>query len=356
MREALTFDDVLLVPKYSDVLPSQVDISTEIAGLNLKIPILSAAMDTVTEWKMAMEMARLGGLGVIHKNMTPEEQAEQILRVKREGFKVAGALGTSPDTLERAEKIVRAGVDLLVVDTAHGHSKRVIDTVKELKRSFPDVPVMAGNVATGEGARDLISAGADVVKVGVGPGSICTTRLVAGVGVPQMTAIFDAVVECKKHGVPIVADGGIRYPGDVVKALAAGASAVMIGSLLAGTDESPGKLIVKDGVKYKYYRGMGSVPAMKKGSADRYFKSGSGKMVPEGVEALVPYRGSLRSVLDWIVVGIRSGFGYIGARNIEELWEKAEFVRITHAGYAESQVHDVMSLSDIRGVEHGADS
>ena len=471
LKEALTFDDVLLVPDYSEVLPHEVDVSTYITPkIKLNIPIVSAAMDTVTEARLAIALAREGGIGIIHRNMTIEEQAKEVEKVKKsesgmildpvtvnpeatvrealsimERFKISGvpvvdkegklvgiltnrdlrflkptdydkpvslfmtkenlitaeegvtleeataifqkykieklpivdregrikglitikdivkrmqypnackdeigrlrvgaAVGTGEEALERVSALVEAGVDLIVIDTAHGHSKRVIETLEKIKASFPDLQVVAGNVATAEGTRALIEAGADAVKVGVGPGSICTTRVVAGVGVPQLTAIMEAFSVAKDYGIPIIADGGIRYSGDIVKALAAGASAVMLGNLLAGTEEAPGETIYYQGRAYKVYRGMGSLGAMmSRLSSDRYGQDKMEKFVPEGIEGRVPYKGKLRDVVFQLVGGLRAGMGYTGARNIKELQEKAKFVRITWAGYRESHVHDV---------------
>ena len=468
----LTFDDVLLLPQYSEVLPHEVDISTYITKkIKLNIPILSAAMDTVTDYRLAKAIAREGGIGIIHRNMSIEEQAEQVSRVKRSEmgmilepvtvspettvrealdlmaqYKISGlpvvdsegkvvgiitnrdiryvevtnydkpvklfmtprerlitaapgitleeakeifrkhkveklpivdaegklrglitikdlekrekypnaakdefgrllvgaAVGTAPETLDRVAALVDAGVDLIVVDTAHGHSKRVLDTVKEIKKHFPELQVMAGNIATKEGTQALIDAGADAIKVGVGPGSICTTRVVAGVGVPQITAIMWAAEVAREYGVPVIADGGIRFSGDIVKALAAGANAVMLGNLLAGTEEAPGEVVYYQGRAYKVYRGMGSLGAMmSRRSADRYGQEKLEKFVPEGIEGRVPYKGKLSDVIYQLVGGLRSGMGYIGASNIKELQERAKFVRITWAGFKESHAHDV---------------
>ncbi len=471
LKEALTFDDVLLVPNYSEVLPHEVDVSTNITkGIKLNIPIVSAAMDTVTDARLAIALAREGGLGVIHRNMPIDQQAREVEKVKksesgmilnpvtvnpeasvkealeimeryrisgvpvvdnegklvgiltnrdlrfikatdyhkpvslfmtkdglitaREGItleeatdilqkykveklpivdekgrikglitikdimkrkkypnackdslgrlRVGAAVGTAEDTLERVSALINVGVDIIVVDTAHGHSKRVLETVEMIKGNFPEIPVIAGNIATAEGARALIEAGADAVKVGVGPGSICTTRIIAGVGIPQITAILEVYSVTKEYGIPIVADGGIRYSGDIVKALAAGADAVMLGNLLAGTEEAPGETIYYQGRAYKVYRGMGSLGAMmSRLSSDRYGQDKTEKFVPEGIEGRVPYKGKLSDIVYQLVGGLRSGMGYTGCRNIEELKEKAKFVRITWAGYRESHVHDV---------------
>jgi IMP dehydrogenase len=467
-KEGLTFDDVLLMPGKSEVLPREVDVSTFITkNIKLNTPIVSAGMDTVTTSRMAIAMAREGGLGVIHKNMSIEKQVLEVDRVKRSEhgiitdpiflspqhkirdalnlmetyhisgvpitvngrlvgiitnrdlrfemdydrliseamtkenlitapagttldqaklilqkhkieklpivddnfmlkglitikdiekarqypnsakdargrLRVAAAVGISPDTLDRAEALYKSGVDLIVVDTAHGHSRGVIETVKQLKSRFPDLNLVAGNVATAEATRDLIEAGADCIKVGIGPGSICTTRVVAGIGVPQITAVYDCAKEAFKTGTPIIADGGIKYSGDITKALAAGASVVMVGSLLAGTEESPGDVEIFQGRSFKVYRGMGSLAAMKEGSADRYFQEDTLKLVPEGIEGRIPYKGSVADTIFQMVGGIRAGMGYCGVRTIEELQKKTTFVRITSAGLKESHPHDVM--------------
>lgn len=468
LPQALTFDDVLLVPAESDVLPEEVDVSTWLTpAIRLHIPLVSAAMDTVTEARTAITMAREGGLGVIHRNLSVEEQALEVEKVKksesgmivdpitlhpeqrvyealelmrryrisglpvvREGrlvgiltnrdlrfetdldrpvsevmtkeglitarvgitleeakrilhqhrieklpvvdeagrlrglitikdiekmrqyphackdelgrLRVGAAVGVGEDRDRRVAALLEAGADVIVVDTAHGHSRMVIEAVRDIKRNFPGCQVIAGNVATPEGAEALIKAGADAVKVGVGPGSICTTRVVAGVGVPQLTAIASCAKVTERYGVPLIADGGIRYSGDIAKALAAGAQAVMIGNLFAGTDESPGEIVLYQGRTYKVYRGMGSLEAMGRGSADRYMRGGEGKAVPEGIEGRVPYRGSLSANIFQLVGGLRSGMGYLGCRNLEELRRKARFIRVTSSGLRESHVHDVI--------------
>jgi IMP dehydrogenase len=466
-QKALTFEDVLLVPSYSEVLPKEVNIHAQLTkDIRLNIPFVSAAMDTVTEYKAAIKMSRLGGIGIIHKNMDIETQAKQVSRVKKSesgiinepihlkpydtiaeantlmheyrisGFPVVddnnqlvgiltnrdlrfednnsqkvealmtkaplitarhgisldeaenifrqnkieklplvhedgtlaglitikdlkkrkefpnsykdkyGRLGVGAaigvGQLDRAKALIEAGVDVLVLDSAHGHSKGIIDTVKDIKSKF-DIQIIAGNVATPEAVRTLIEAGADAVKVGIGPGSICTTRIVAGVGIPQITAIESCAKEGAKSGVPIIADGGIKYSGDVAKALAVGAGTVMIGSLLAGTEESPGEAITYQGRQYKTYRGMGSIGAMGKGSTDRYFQEGTAadKLVPEGIEGMVPYRGKMSVVIHQLIGGLRASMGYVGAKDIPTFQEKAEFVEITSAGLKESHVHDV---------------
>jgi len=340
--EALTFDDVLLVPQYSEVIPKEAELSTQVTrNHSLNIPVLSAAMDTVTGWEMAVALGKLGGLGVLHRNMDPVKQADAVARVKREGLLAAAAVGTGETHAKRADILVEAGVDILVVDTAHGHSKRVLETVSSLKRRHPHTDVLAGNIATEEGARALTEAGADGIKVGIGPGSICTTRIVAGVGIPQLSAILWSSRFAHTAGIPLIADGGMRHSGDAVKALAAGASALMFGSLFAGTDEAPGHLVTVGGRKMKAYRGMGSAGAMAEGSSDRYFQEGAGKFVPEGVEGYVPYKGPLADVVFELIGGIRSGMGYLGARNIPALWEQRQFVRITGNGLRESHPHDI---------------
>lgn len=467
-KRGYTFDDVLLVPKYSQILPKNVDVSSRLTkNISLNIPLVSAAMDTVTEYMAAIAMARLGGIGIIHKNMDEDTQAKQVKKVKKsesgiiidpiyttpnatlaqindlmsefgisglpvvdEHDKLVGILtnrdlqfekdmtktvsdvmtkaplitakqGITLDEaaslmhlnkieklpiidekgnlkglmtmkdikrkqefpnankddfgrlrvgaaigvgqLDRARKLVNAGVDVLVLDSAHGHSKGIIETIEKIKKELA-VDVIAGNVATGEAAEALIKAGADAVKVGIGPGSICTTRIVAGVGVPQITAIDECAQAAKKYNIPVIADGGIKFSGDVAKALAVGAESIMIGSLLAGTEESPGETIMFQGRQYKNYRGMGSIGAMQKGSTDRYFQEGtaSEKLVPEGIEGRVPYRGKISSVIHQLVGGLRSSMGYLGAENIKKYQENAEFVEITAAGLKESHVHDVI--------------
>ncbi|NLB63858.1 MAG: IMP dehydrogenase [Fibrobacter sp.] len=471
---ALTFDDVLLVPSYSDVLPNQTDLTVELSkSIKLQIPVISAAMDTVTTSDLAIALAVLGGIGTIHKNLTVAQQAAEVRAVKRwesgivtdpitlqhdqlvseafhimdvqkfsgfpvlDGEKLVGiltnrdlrtvapgsnpkvsevmtkelitadidvplnrakeilnsnrieklllidkehrlegmitltdilkreshpeacldengqlcvgaAVGTGADTLERAQALVDAGVDMLVVDTAHGHSAGVINMVKTLRKKYPEVTLVGGNVATPEGVRDLAEAGADVVKVGIGPGSICTTRVVAGVGVPQFSAIVDCAAEAKKHGVKIIADGGIKFSGDMAKALAAGADAVMLGSIFAGTEESPGEIILVNGRSFKSFRGMGSLGAMKDGSKDRYFQSeiqDESKFVPEGIEGRVPYKGALKEIVYQMVGGLRQSLGYCGTKNLEAL-KSAKFVRITNAGLRESHPHDVTIVKE----------
>ena len=339
MQEGITFDDVLLVPAYSEVLPREVSLKGRFSRhIALDSPFASAAMDTVTEGRMAAAMARKGGIGVIHKNMTAERQAEEVASVKAQGLKVAAGVGITPDILDRVKALAQAGVDAIVLDSAHGHSKGVVDALKAVKAAFPALDVVVGNIATAAAAKDLIAAGADGLKVGIGPGSICTTRIVAGVGMPQLTAIAD-VAEVAGD-IPVIADGGLRYSGDVVKALAAGASCVMCGSMFAGTDEAPGEVVEVDGVKMKGYRGMGSIDAMQAGSADRYFQKGAKKLVPEGVVARVPYKGSVEDVIFQLEGGLRSGMGYCGAKDLDAL-HKAQFVKISPATVKENHPHDV---------------
>ncbi|AWM75095.1 IMP dehydrogenase [Lactobacillus kullabergensis] len=362
VKEGLTFDDVLLIPAESHVLPNEVDLHTQLApNLKLNIPIISAGMDTVTEGAMAIAIALQGGLGVIHKNMSITAQAGEVANVKNvvvpsnitkaavddnNHLLVAAAIGVTSDTFERAEALIEKGADAIVIDTAHGHSAGVLRKIKEIRDHFPHVTLIAGNIATGDAARALFDSGVDIVKVGIGPGSICTTRVVAGVGVPQITAIYDAATAAREYHKPIIADGGMKYSGDIVKALAAGGNAVMLGSMLSGTTEAPGEVFESDGQKYKTYRGMGSVGAMAQahGSSDRYFQGGvneANKLVPEGVEARVEYKGDVSDIIFQIIGGLRSGMGYVGAATINDLRENAQFVKITNAGLRESHPHDV---------------
>ncbi len=468
VKEGLTFDDVLLIPARSEVTPNMVSLGTRLtANIHLNTPILTAAMDTVTDSRMAIAIAREGGIGIIHKNMSIEQQADEVDKVKRsengvivdpfsltedklvkdadilmnkfhisgvpivdgegklvgiitnrdmrfltdfnakvgdvmtkenlitapvgttlveaqeilrshkieklpivdengylkglitikdieksvkypnsardtQGRLLCGAgIGVTANMLERAKALIDAQVDVLVLDSAHGHSANIINALKKLKAEFPDTPVIAGNIATAEAAEELIQAGADCLKVGIGPGSICTTRVVAGIGVPQITAVYDVACVAKKYNIPVIADGGIKYSGDIVKALAAGADVVMLGSLLAGCEEAPGDTEIYQGRQFKVYRGMGSLGAMANGSTDRYFQEGAKKLVPEGVEGRVPYKGALADTVFQLIGGIRAGMGYCGCATIPELWEKAQFVRITGAGLKESHPHDI---------------
>ncbi len=360
LQEAYTFDDLLLVPAKSEVVPKDVSLKARLTdSISLNAPIISAAMDTVTEDKMALHMARLGGLGFIHKNMTIDEQAQMVRNVK--AYKVTeadpeanvdksgqlfvgAAVGVSLDTLDRVKALVDAGVDIITVDSAHGHSKGVIDSVRSIRDVYPDLDIVGGNIVTAHGAIDLIEAGANVLKVGVGPGSICTTRVVSGVGVPQLTAVNDIYQVAKEHNVGVIADGGIKLSGDIVKAIAAGADCVMLGGLLAGTEESPGDIIEVYGKRVKNYVGMGSLSAMQRGSSDRYFQGGVNelkKLVPEGIEATVPFKGSIEDVIYQMLGGLRSGMGYCGCESIDAMKERAQFVKITGAGLKESHPHDV---------------
>lgn len=348
--EALTFDDVLLVPLKSEVLPRDVNLQTHLTrNIELDVPLLSSPMDTVTEAAMAIAMGKEGGMGVIHKNLNGEEQVAAVKEVKQAGFIVAAAVSVGEKAMRRAEELVEARVDVLIVDSAHGHSKGVLDMVRWLKEKFPELDIIGGNVATAEATKDLIKAGVDAVKVGIGPGSICTTRIVAGVGVPQLTAIMNCAKAAKKHNVPIIADGGIRYSGDIVKAIAAGASAVMMGGVLAGTDEAPGEVIEENGKKYKVYRGMGSLEAMERGSKDRYLQESiteAKKLVPEGIVGRIAYKGSVDQVVYQLLGGLRAGMGYSGASTIAELQQLAQFVRITNAGVSESHPHSMAQVYD----------
>ena len=425
LKEGLTFDDVLLIPAKSDILPKEVSVATRLTRtITLNTPLMTAAMDTVTEARMAIAIAREGGIGVIHKNMSIEEQADQVDRVKRSENGVivnrfltdfsqrieevmtkenlvtapvgttleqaqeilrqhrieklpivdgqgmlkglitikdiekavkypnsardkdgrllcAAAIGATADVLERAGELVKAQVDALVLDSAHGHSQNILGAVSKVKAAFPDVSLIAGNIATADAAAALIEAGADAIKVGIGPGSICTTRVVAGIGVPQITAIYDAACMASKYGVPVIADGGIKYSGDIVKAVAAGANAIMIGSLVAGCEESPGDTEIYQGRQFKVYRGMGSLGAMSHGSKDRYFQEDNKKLVPEGVEGRVPYKGPLSDTVYQLMGGLRAGMGYCGCATLAALQEKGQFIRITGAGLKESHPHDI---------------
>ena len=346
IKEALTFDDVTLAPKYSEILPSEVNTGVQLTkNLKLKIPLLSSAMDTVTESKMAISIAKSGGIGVIHRNLDIKKQISEIKKVKKQKLLVGAAVGAGPNEFKRAQAIIKEGVNLIVVDTAHGHTKKVGEIIKFIKKFKNNkIALCAGNIATPEAAKFLIKLGVDIIKVGIGPGSICTTRLVAGIGVPQLSAILSVRNGLRNENVKIISDGGIKYSGDLAKAFAAGADAVMIGSLFAGTDEAPGKLIKKNGKLYKSFRGMGSVGAMNKGSADRYFQikqKDSSKYVPEGVEGFAKYKGDVESIIYKLIGGLRSSMGYLGSKNITKLRIKPNFVKITKAGFYESMVHNV---------------
>lgn len=361
-KKGLTFDDVLLIPAKSHVLPNEVDLSVKLAdNIKLNLPFISAGMDTVTESSMAIAMALQGGMGVIHKNMSIVAQAGEVATVKgvmlsgnftraavdeENQLLVAAAVGVTSDTFQRAQALLEAGANAIVIDTAHGHSAGVLRKIKEIREHFPKATLIAGNVATAEGTKALFDSGVDIVKVGIGPGSICTTRIIAGVGVPQITAIYDAASVAREYGKTIIADGGIKYSGDIVKAIAAGGNAVMLGSMFAGTTETPGQIITDGDKKYKVYRGMGSIGAMAQshGSSDRYFQGGvneANKLVPEGIEARVEYKGDVSDTIFQLIGGLRSGMGYVGARNIDELINKAQFVQMTNSGLRESHPHDV---------------
>ena len=346
IKEALTFDDVTLVPKYSEILPSEVDTSIKLTNnLKLRIPLLSSAMDTVTESKMAIAIAKAGGLGVIHRNLDIKTQISEIKKVKIKKLLVGAAVGAGPSEFKRADAILKENIDMIVVDTAHGHTKKVSEIIKFIKkRKNKKTALCAGNIATPEAAKFLLKLGVDIIKVGIGPGSICTTRLVAGIGVPQLSAILAVRNGVKNKNIKIISDGGIKYSGDLAKAFAAGADAVMVGSLFAGTDETPGKLIRRGGKLFKSFRGMGSVGAMNKGSADRYFQSKQkdiAKYVPEGVEGFAKYKGKVEKIIFKLIGGLKSSMGYLGSKQIKYLRNKPQFVKITKAGFYESMVHNV---------------
>lgn len=344
----LTYDDVLLMPNYSEVTPSKTDVSSKLtAKISLKTPLVASPMDTVCEERMAREMARLGAYGIIHRNLSIEEQVMQVKAVLADGLQVGAAVGIGADFKERVSALIeQAHVQEICIDSAHGHTKHVIEAIVEIKSLYKEIEVIAGNVATYEGARDLFKAGAAAVKIGMGPGSICTTRVMSGMGVPQLTAVIEGVRAAREFGGYIIADGGIKNSGDIVKALAAGANTVMLGSLLAGTDEAPGEVIEINGKLFKSYRGMGSVAAMKKGSAARYSQKWTPgktkKLVPEGVEGLVAHKGKLEDHVYQLVGGLRAGLGYLGASNLNELIEKAKFIRMTTAGVTESRPHSIV--------------
>ncbi len=345
IKEALTFDDVLLLPRFSKVLPSETDLSFSLTKkIKLKVPFLSSAMDTVTESKMAIAMAKSGGIGIIHRNLSIKEQSKEIKKVKKNNLFVGGAIGTSKEDLTRAKSLVDCGIDLLVIDTAHGHSEKVLDILTKIKRIDSEISICVGNIATGEAAKRLYNSGADIIKVGIGPGSICTTRMVAGIGVPQITAILEVSEALKKKKVKIISDGGIKFSGDTAKALAAGADAIMMGSIFAGTEESPGKKFKIKNKFYKVYRGMGSIGAMTAGSANRYFQKNhkdKSKFVAEGVESRVEYKGNVSKIIYQLKGGLKSSMGYIGAKKLSEIKKNAKFIKITKAGFYESMVHSV---------------
>lgn len=370
MPEGLTFDDVLLQPGYSDFLPSEAQLTTRLTReVWLNIPLVSAAMDTVTEAEMAATLARHGGLGIIHRNMSIEAQAAEISKVKLEsafereqyphaaldakGRLMVGAAIGAGQVIERASVLLEAGADVLAIDTAHGHSKNVIEALSAVKRAYPEAQVIVGNIATAEAARDLIAAGADALKVGIGPGSICTTRVVAGVGIPQISALRAVASVAHPAGIPVIADGGIQYSGDITKAIAAGADVVMLGSLFARTKESPGQEVIFGGRPYKVYRGMGSIGALQNETNDRYGKNAQGPLVPEGVEGMVPLTGSADDLIYQLVGGLRKGMGYCGLRTIEALKTEARFIRISNASFRESHAHNVMITNEAPNYSRG---
>ncbi|MDR2628472.1 MAG: IMP dehydrogenase [Puniceicoccales bacterium] len=362
--EALTFDDVLIVPCYSEVTPDMVDVTSFLTpSIRVNVPLISSPMDTVTEANMAIAMAKSGGVGVIHKNMSIESQKNEVEKVKqwqkderdkypkacknhRGDLIVGGAVGVGTDCLPRVEALLAADADFIVVDSAHGYSANVIRSIGEIKAAWPNCQLIAGNVVSSEGARAILEAGADTIKVGIGAGSICTTRIIAGVGVPQITAIAEVVKVAAKMHRCVIADGGIKYSGDVVKAIAMGANCVMCGNLFAGCDETPGEKISSDGCQYKIYRGMGSEEAMKSGSADRYSQNSSKKLVPEGVVGRVQYKGYVDDIIYQLVGGLRSGMGYVGAITLDELRKNAKFVKINTAGLRESHIHNITMVKE----------
>ena len=345
IKDSLTFDDVSLIPKHSSIVPNETITSVELfKQLKLKIPLISSAMDTVTESKMAIAIGKLGGIGVIHRNLTIEKQVQEVKKVKKQKLLVGAAIGVNKNDLDRAKKLSEAKVDLLVIDTAHGHTNKVLKTIKKIKKTIKKIPLCAGNIATGKAAKFLADSGVDIVKVGIGPGSICTTRLVAGVGVPQLSAVIEVKNALRNRKTKIISDGGIKFSGDLAKAIGAGADAVMIGSLFSGTLESPGKILKRKGKLYKSFRGMGSAGAMAVGSADRYYQKkfkNLSKFVPEGVEGIVKFKGPVNKIIYNLIGGLRSSMGYLGAKTVRDLQNKGEFVKITKAGFYESMVHNV---------------
>lgn len=357
-KDALTFDDVLLVPQYSEITPDMADVSTKLTNtFKMNVPFLSAAMDTVSEHKLVTALALAGGLGVIHKNMSIADQAKEVEMVKNYEFDnekykralidkkgrlcVGAAIGVTADMMDRVHALLDAGVDVFVLDSAHGDSKNIINAIKNLRLEYPSMELIAGNVATYEGALDLMKAGASAVKVGMGPGSICTTRIIAGIGVPQLQAVMDCARASKEMNVPIIADGGIKYSGDVVKALAAGANTVMLGGLFATCEEAPGDIYESNGKKYRTYRGMGSIEAMAKGSTDRYFQIGHKKFVAEGVQGIVEVKTTVEELVFQLIGGLKAGMGYCGSKDIPTLQEKGTFIKITNNALLESHPHDI---------------
>ena len=345
IKDSFTFDDVTLVPQYSSVLPSEtITVSKLSNNLNLQIPLMSSAMDTVTESKMAIAISKSGGIGIVHRNLSIEKQVIEVQKVKKSNCLVGAAIGVNPKDLERAEELSKVKTDLIVIDTAHGHTQKVLNMISKIKKKLKNCTLCAGNIATGRAAKFLADSGVDIVKVGIGPGSICTTRLVAGIGVPQLSAVLDVKKALKNYRIKIISDGGIKFSGDLAKAIAAGADAVMIGSLFSGTIESPGKIIKHKGKLYKNFRGMGSVGAMSAGSADRYYQKNfkdTSKYVPEGVEGMVKFKGTVKKIIYNLIGGLKSSMGYLGAKTIKDLQKKGEFVKITKAGFYESMVHNV---------------
>ena len=345
IKDSFTFDDVSLVPQHSSVLPSEtVTVSKLAHNLDLKIPLMSSAMDTVTESKMAIAISKSGGMGIIHRNLSIEQQVREVKKVKKNNYLIGAAIGVSPKDLERAEELSKVNTDLIVIDTAHGHTQKVLEMIRKIKKKLKTCTLCVGNIATSKAAKFLADNGVDIVKVGIGPGSICTTRLVAGIGVPQLSAVIQVKKALKNYKTKIISDGGIKFSGDIAKAIAAGADAVMIGSLFSGTIESPGKIFKHKGKLFKNFRGMGSVGAMSVGSADRYYQKKFKnvlKYVPEGVEGMVRFKGPVNKIIYNLVGGLKSSMGYLGAKTIKDLQKKGEFVKITKAGFYESMVHNV---------------
>ena len=344
IKEALTFDDVLLLPRFSEVLPSNTDISLNLTkNIKLKTPFLSSAMDTVTESAMAIAIAKSGGIGIIHRNLDIKKQSKEVEKVKKKNLFVGAAIGTNIEDLKRAKSLLNSGVDLIVIDTAHGHSKKVLEILSKVKKNSK-IPICAGNIATAEAAKKLYNSGVDIIKVGIGPGSICTTRMVAGIGVPQITAVMEVSKALKGKNIKIISDGGIKFSGDIAKAIAAGADGIMMGSIFAGTEESPGKKFKVKDKFFKQYRGMGSIGAMSAGSSNRYFQKNykdKSKFVPEGVEGRVEYKGNVSKIIYQLKGGLRSSMGYIGAKKLNDIKKNAKFIKITKAGFYESMVHSV---------------
>ena len=345
IKDSLTFDDVTLIPQYSSVLPSETITYTKLAhNLDLQIPLMSSAMDTVTESKMAIALSKSGGIGIIHRNLSIEKQVQEVKKVKKNNFLVGAAIGVNSKDIERADELSKAKVDIIVIDTAHGHTQKVLYMIKKIKKKLKKCVLCAGNIATGKAAKFLADSGVDIVKVGIGPGSICTTRLVTGIGVPQLSAVLQVKKALKNYKTRIISDGGIKFSGDIAKAIAAGADAVMIGSLFSGTTESPGKIFKQKGKLFKNFRGMGSVGAMSIGSADRYYQKkikNVSKYVPEGVEGIVKFKGPVNKIIYNLIGGLKSSMGYLGAKTIKDLQKKGEFVKITKAGFYESMVHNI---------------